>query len=58
MEQYGRLDGSGSSNKYRIVSNLTNYKGGGQPHNHGLIGGVANGDNVPPFYALAFIIKL
>lgn len=34
----------------------TNSSGGGQPHSHTATSGNAN--NIPPYYALAFIIKL
>jgi hypothetical protein len=55
------VDGDGDSGNIsgvREIVQITNYTGGGQPHDHGLNGGVANGDNIPPYYALAFIIKL
>jgi microcystin-dependent protein len=39
---------------------VTNVRGGSQPHNHGAtsISGSASQDIMPPYYALAFIMKL
>lgn len=60
-------DASGSSNIQSLThtnnsdenptGGVTGSAGSGQPHTHGITGDVAASSNLPPYYALAFIIK-
>ena len=36
----------------------TDYTGGSQPHTHGLAGSTGNGNNLPPYFAMALIMRV
>ena len=39
-------------------TNYTGYTGGSQPHTHSLDGTAGEASNLPPYYALSFIMRI